>query len=256
VTAARRVAALYDVHGNLPALEAVLDDVGWSGADLAVVGGDVLPGPMPAACLACLLDLELPVLFLRGNGEAAVLAERAGEELGRLPPEAREAVRWSAEQLSPGQASGQARALAGWPATLRVGVDGLGEVLFCHGTPRSDSEIFTRRTPEASLRPVFDGLGASLVVCGHTHMAFDRKIGGVRVVNAGSVGMPFGEPGADWLLLGPGVEPRHTSYDLPRVVARIRATAYPQAEQFAERNVLQPPSEEEMLELFTPAGST
>jgi hypothetical protein len=70
-------------------------------------------------------------------------------------------------------------------------------------------------------------------------------------VNAGSVGMPFGEPGADWLLLGPGVQLRHTPYDLTKAAARIRATDNPQAEDFATRYVLQPPSEREMLEVFT-----
>jgi diadenosine tetraphosphatase ApaH/serine/threonine PP2A family protein phosphatase len=90
-----------------------------------------------------------------------------------------------------------------------------------------------------------------VVVCGHTHMQFDRMIGTTRVVNAGSVGMPFGEPGAYWLLLGPDVELRHTSYDLKRAAERIRQTDYPQAEDFAARYVLQPPSEGEMLEVFT-----
>jgi hypothetical protein len=81
-------------------------------------------------------------------------------------------------------------------------------------------------------------------------MQFDRTIGETRVVNAGSVGMPFGAPGAYWLLLGPGVELRHTPYDLAKAAGRIRATQYPQAEAFAERNVLEPPSEEKMLEAF------
>ncbi|MFP5287096.1 MAG: metallophosphoesterase, partial [Thermoanaerobaculia bacterium] len=76
---------------------------------------------------------------------------------------------------------------------------------------------------------------------------------GVRVVNAGSVGMPFGEAGADWLLLGPDVQLRHTSYDLVKAAERLRATAYPQAQEFAARSVLQPPSEEEMLALFSRA---
>jgi diadenosine tetraphosphatase ApaH/serine/threonine PP2A family protein phosphatase len=89
-----------------------------------------------------------------------------------------------------------------------------------------------------------------LVVCGHTHMQFDRTIGSVRVVNAGSVGMPFGTPGADWLLLGPTLQLRHTSYDLAAGAERIRATTYPQAREFAEQYVLQPPSEEDMLRAF------
>jgi hypothetical protein len=76
-------------------------------------------------------------------------------------------------------------------------------------------------------------------------------VGGVRVVNAGSVGMPFGEPGAHWLLLGPEVELRRTSYDLEEAASRIRATEYPQAAEFASRNVLRPPSEAQMLEAFS-----
>ena len=104
--------------------------------------------------------------------------------------------------------------LAGWPETVRVQIDGVGEVLFCHATPRNDTEVFTRRTAEERLLPIFDGLNVPVVVCGHTHMQFDRMIGKTRVVNAGSVGMPFAEPGVYWLLLGPDsscATPRTTS---------------------------------------------
>ena len=69
-------------------------------------------------------------------------------------------------------------------------------------------------------------------------------------MNAGSVGMPFGEPGADWLLLGPGVEHRRTSFDLAGAAQRIRATDYPEAQQFAAGNVLEPPTEAAMIELL------
>jgi hypothetical protein len=82
-------------------------------------------------------------------------------------------------------------------------------------------------------------------------MPFDRTIGRTRVVNAGSVGMPFGEPGADWLLLGPAIELRHTAYDLEAAARAIRQTAYPDAETFAARSVLNPPSEAQMLEIFS-----
>jgi putative phosphoesterase len=243
-----RVAAIYDIHGNLPALEAVLQDIRQAEVDLVVVGGDVLPGPMPRETLACLLGLDIPVQFIQGNGDREVLSQRAGVETGALPEQVREVMRWTARQLQPEHE----RWLASWPATLRIEMDGLGEVLFCHATPRNDTEIFTRLTPEESLLPVFEGLDVPLVICGHTHMQFDRTIGRVRVVNAGSVGMPFGEPGADWLLLGPGVELRHTPYDLARAAERIRETEYPQAQEFAANNILQPPSEREMLERFTP----
>jgi predicted phosphodiesterase len=239
------VAALYDIHGNLPALEAVLHDVRSAGVEHLVVGGDVLPGPMPAESLARLLDLDIPVQFIQGNGDREVIAPT-----GTLPEAYLESMRWNAEQLS----AEDVRRIAGWPPTLRVAVDGVGEVLFCHATPRNDVEIFTRLTPDEPLLPIFGALGVPLAVCGHTHMQFDRTIGTVRVVNAGSVGMPFGEPGAYWLLLGPDVQLRRTPYDLDAAAARIRATSCPTAEEFAARNVLQPPSEQDILAAFTNAG--
>jgi predicted phosphodiesterase len=241
-----RIAAIYDIHGNLPALEAVLEDVHRAHVDLVVVGGDVLPGPMCRGTIARLLNLDIPAHFIQGNCEVAVLEELAGADPQRLPKEAREIIRWTAQTLDPDQAA----VLATWPKTLRLGIDGVGEVLFCHGTPRHDNEHFTRLTPEDRLLPLFEHLHVKLVVCGHTHMQFDRMVGATRIVNAGSVGMPFGEPGADWLLLGPGVELRHTAYDFARAADRIRATDYPQADDFAARYVLQPPSESQMLEVF------
>jgi putative phosphoesterase len=244
-----RVAALYDIHGNLPALEAVLQDIRQAAVDLVVVGGDVVAGPMPRETLACLLEFAVPVTFIQGNADREVVAQMAGTDASALPEDVREVVRWVAQQLGPEHE----RLLASWPQTLRVDIKGLGKVLFCHATPRSDTEIFTRLTPEDRLLPIFDGLSVSLVICGHTHMQFDRRIGAVRVVNAGSVGMPYGEPGADWLLLGPDVQLRQTSYDLTQAAERIRATTYPHADEFAARNVLQPPSAGEALELFTKA---
>jgi putative phosphoesterase len=244
-----RVAAIYDIHGNMPALEAVLQEIRRAEVDLIVVGGDVVPGPMPRETLRCLLDLDIPVQFIKGNGDREVLGQMAGVETGAIPPQLREVVRWVAQQLHPEYE----QLLAGWPGTFHVDIEGLGEVLFCHATPRNDTEIFTRLTPDERLMPVFAGVKEPLVVCGHTHMQFDRTVGTVRVVNAGSVGMPFGEPGAYWLMLGPEVQLRHTLYDLAKAAERIRGTDYPQAEDFAARNVLKPPTEEEALAVFTPA---
>jgi predicted phosphodiesterase len=158
-------------------------------------------------------------------------------------------VRWAAQQLD----TQHQRLLERWPPTCRIKILGLGDVFFCHATPRNDTEIFTRLTPDDRLRPIFEGLGASLVVCGHTHIQFDRMVGTTRVVNAGSVGMPFGEPGADWLLLDPDVQLRHTRHDLARATDLIRSTTYPQAENFAARNILHLTSEEETLAAFTRA---
>jgi predicted phosphodiesterase len=252
------VAALYDIHGNLPALEAVLYEIRQSDIDEVVIGGDVVPGPMPRETLRQLLDLDRPVHFIHGNGELAILAQMAapapdavtywGTTSGARPPESVcEVYRWTARELLPDYRP----VLASWPNVLRLHVDGLGMVMFCHGTPRSETEVFTRLTPESRLLSLFDELNVSIVVCGHTHMQFDRQIGGTRVVNAGSVGMPFGAQGAFWALLGTDVQLRHTPYDLERAAERIRATSYPQAEAFSERNVLQAPSELDMLDAFS-----
>ena len=92
-----RVAALYDIHGNLPALEAVLQEIRQAEVDHVVVGGDVVPGPMPRETLACLLELKIPVQLIQGNGEVAVLAQMTGTDSG-IPEQAREAVRWKAER--------------------------------------------------------------------------------------------------------------------------------------------------------------
>jgi putative phosphoesterase len=244
-----RVAAIYDIHGNLPALEAVLGDIREAKVDHVVVGGDVLPGPMPRETLVRLLELDIPVQFIVGNGDRVVREQMAGKESSEVPEQFREVIRWNAHQLHPEDE----QILAAWPKTVRVQVRGLGEVLFCHATPRNDVEIFTRLTSEDRLAPVFGGVDVPVVVCGHTHMQFDRTVGKIRVVNAGSVGMPFQDPGAYWLLLGPDVQLRHTSYDLANAAERIRATTYPQAEDFAARNVLQPPSEASILEMFSHA---
>ena len=242
-----RVAALYDIHGNLPALEAVLEDIRETEVDLIVIGGDVVPGPMPLETFELLLNLDIPVQFIMGNGDREVLTEMEGKHSSTLPEEVQKIIRHSAQQLLPEHK----KLIATWPKTLRAEISGLSEVLFCHATPQNDTEIFTRLTPEEKLLPIFNGVNESLVICGHTHMQFDRIVGKARVVNAGSVGMPFQEPGAYWLLLGPDVQLRHTTYDLIQAGDRIRNTNYPQAEEFAINNVLQPPSEQKTLETFT-----
>ena len=241
------VAVISDIHGNLPALEAVLEEIRREDVERIVVAGDVLPGPMPRETLACLREAGIPMQFIHGNGDREVLERIAGADNAALPEPVRESIRWVAEQLGPDDR----RWLGRWPMTLRLEIEGVGRVLFCHATPRNDTDVFTRRTPEERLRPVFAGLDVALVVCGHTHMQFDRMVGPIRVVNAGSVGMTYGEPGACWLSLGPDVRHRRTAYDLARAAARIRASGYPQAGEFADRHVLRPPGEAEVLEVFS-----
>jgi putative phosphoesterase len=195
-----RVAALYDIHGNLAALDAALAEVD---ADVIVVGGDFVAGPWPAETLERLGGLDGDVRFIRGNADREVFEEAQG----LAPPEVMDFVRarLSDEQLA---------FLRSLPLTETLDIDGLGRVLFCHATPRNDSEIFTRDSPDERWREALAGVGADVVVCGHTHVQFDRRIGEVRLVNAGSVGMPYEDvPGAYWALLGPDVELRRTAYE-------------------------------------------
>jgi predicted phosphodiesterase len=240
-----RIAALFDIHGNLPALEAVLSDVRHARVDRIVVGGDVLPGPMPQETLGLLTSLDVPSDFIIGNGDRETAAAARGPVGKAVPEFFHEAMKWNAAQLGPEDV----RFIDSWPLTKELTIDGIGKALFCHATPRNDTEIFVKTTTDDKLRPIFDSLGVQLVVCGHTHMQFDRIVGRTRIVNAGSVGMPFQAAGAYWLLLGPGVTLRRTTYDFDRAAALVRTTAYPQAAQCAAA-ILAPPNEQATLEQF------
>jgi predicted phosphodiesterase len=253
------IAALYDIHGNLPALDAVLREIRHIGVDRIVVGGDVLPGPMPHETMTRLLELEIPTEFIYGNGERAIVAQLLARDPSEvtywgtsggapLPDPVKAMIRWTAQQVRAYQS-----VLESWPPTTSIAIEGLGTVLFCHATPRNETEIFTKRTPEQRLVPVFAGVDASVVVCGHTHMQFDRTVGSLRVVNAGSVGMPFGTTGADWLLLGPGIELRKTSYDTAAAAEQLRRTEYPLVEEMAVQYILNSPPEEVFLDAWADA---
>ncbi len=242
-----RVAVLYDIHANLPALDAVLADIAREPVDRIVFGGDILPGPMPRETIDRVRTMDIPAHFICGNGDREILQRLRGDETTAVPEAFRESMRWNAAQLG----SEDERWIGGWPPTLTLRVPPIGDVLFCHATLRNDVELVTRRTPDDEVSPMFAGAHASLVVCGHTHMRMDRTVDGVRIVNPGSVGMPFGEPGAYWMMLAADVEFRRADYDREDAARRIRAMAYPGAEAFAANNVLQPPSEEQMLAAFT-----
>jgi predicted phosphodiesterase len=247
-----QVAALYDIHGNLPALEATLSEVKSAQVDGIVVGGDVVPGPMPRETLDRLLALGPRARFIRGNTDRIVVDAFDGQPLSRWPPAIRDAVEWTARQLEQRHRD----FLASLPETLTVNVRGQGEVLFCHATPRSDEEIVTAVTPVDRVRPMLQGVTRPVVICGHTHMQFDRSVDGVRLVNAGSVGMPYGRPGAYWLLVGPELRLMRTAYDIERAAERVLKTSYPQAAEFASRHVLNPPTEQEILDAFERAFPT
>jgi predicted phosphodiesterase len=247
--ALQRVAAFYDVHGNLPALEAALTDADAAGVELLVFGGDLALGPMPREVIDRIVALGPRARCLRGNCDRLMVDAFDGRPLGKLPPPVQEQITWAAGELREDHRG----FLAALPETIELTIEGLGDVLFCHATPRSDDEIFTVRTPSERIAPMLGGVGQLVVVCGHTHMQLDRTVCDVRLLNAGSIGMPYGSPGAHWLLLGPDARFMRTGYDLSQAARSIAAADYPQAAQFAARHVVQPPSEEEMLALLEPA---
>ncbi len=218
-----RVAALYDVHGNLPALEAVLADPRCGEADAIVCGGDLVVGPYPAECLDLLEAHRERVRFLMGNCDREAVETPDGGELG-------DAARWSNERLGPDRASRVAR----WPLTVELDVPAVGRVLFCHATPTSDLPILTRITPDEDAARELGGVAADLVVCGHTHVQYDRRVGQMRLVNAGSVGMPYeGSPDARWALLEEGtVELVATAYDAEAALERLERAGFPLFERW------------------------
>jgi predicted phosphodiesterase len=242
-----RIAVISDVHGNLPALEAVLAEIDEAGVDLVVVGGDVAAGPMPRETIERLMALGDLARFVSGNADRELRARFDGEPVDPgLPDAVRQVVEWCAAQLEPRHRD----FLAGFEDRIVVDVDGLGPALCCHASPRNDVDVFTVRSPDSRLRAFFEGVEQRVVTCGHTHMQYERVLDGIRIVNSGSVGMPYGEPGAYWALLGPDVELRKTTYDLALAARRLRRTAYPQADEFADHNVLAPPTAAEALAAF------
>ena len=248
-----KVAAIYDIHGNLPALDAVLAEIDQAAPDLILVGGDVASGPIPKVTLERLMSLGNRARFVMGNADREIISAFDGIPFApNTPDDVQVITSWAAQQLERKHRD----FLASFVPQVVLEVDGLGEVLFCHGSPRSDEEILTEATPAERLHPILAGVAQPVVVCGHTHMQFDRQFGTTRVVNAGSVGMPYGEPGAYWLWLGPEVTLRRTTYDLEQAAQVIRASGYPQAQEFAAENVLKPPTAAEAIDVFERIASS
>lgn len=195
-----RVAALYDVHANTPALRAVLDEIDGD-VDLYLFGGDLLYGGWPRETLDLALSLGQRARFIRGNWERYLLEGRD---------------EWTARYVP-------ADAVRDWPATLTI--DG---VLYCHATPLSDDGI---------VLPQWEGSDWSaftqpVVVCGHVHVQYDVTRGAARIVNPGSVGLPTVRATAWWAIVTDGrdIELRTTDYDSAGTARAMRDTGFPEPE--------------------------
>ncbi|OON30079.1 MULTISPECIES: metallophosphoesterase family protein [Micromonospora] len=240
-----RVAVLSDVHGALPPLEAVLAEPDVAAADLIVLTGDIAAGPQPVEVLDLLAGLGDRVRWVGGNADRELVEARAGR------PSPIEVSNWAAGQLRDDQVA----RLAALPTAVTLSVAGLGEVLFCHATPRDDEEVVLVDSRLSRWAEVLADVPADVrtVVCGHTHMPFARLVDRRLVVNAGSVGMPYGGPGADWALLGPGVQLRRTAFDVDAACARVAAeSGFPDAAGWADEYLRSRHSDAEALAVFGP----
>jgi putative phosphoesterase len=229
-----RVAALYDIHGNVPALESALADVASAGVDAILIGGDVAEGPQPVETLDRLEAVDIPLRWIRGNCD-------------------REPSEWVTERLDERHVT--------WLTTLppidRIDVRGLGPVLFCHGSPRSDEDIVTAVSDPDRVAPMLADVDEAIVVSGHTHVQFDRSVAGHRLINAGSIGMPYqGVAGrAYWMILGPGAEPRNSAFDAEAFASIVRSTGYPHPEWFEVETAEAAAEEYEQMAREQAAGS-
>lgn len=227
-----RVAALYDIHGNLPALEAVLAEVEREGVDVIVVGGDIAAGP-PQPRETVELVRSLPnVHCIRGNADRVFAPEFRDDE----------GLAWLLERLAPGQAE--------WLSELPFSAV-LEDTLYVHATPQDDETVITELTTDERLAELLAGVEQRRVVAGHTHMQLERRVGETLFVNAGSVGWPYeGRPGAYWAIVDESIELRRTDYDRTRTAELIRGSGHPRAEEIAAENIVESPTRAEALEAF------
>lgn len=239
-----RVAAIYDIHGNLPALRAVLNEIEAEGIDRVIVGGDVAAGPMPVEVIATLKSLGERARFVRGNADRLMVRAFDESRSGTGDPAS---VEWAVTQLSQTDRD----FLASFEEQVVVNVNGLGPVRFCHGSPRSDEEILTSLTSESRLGLILENVAEASVVCGHTHIQFDRVFAGWRVLNAGSVGMPYEvPPGARWLRLGPGIEHRTATFDIDAAARVLETSKHPDMASWIETYLRNPTSAAEASAFF------
>lgn len=242
------VAVLSDIHGVLPALEAVLAEPDVSAADRIVLTGDIASGPQPVEVLDRLRGLGERVVWVRGNADRELVALARGDDIEIPDP----ITPWAAAQLREDHTDWLARL----PHPIVLSVDGFGDVLFCHGTPRDDEEVVLVDTRMERWVEVLAHLpaGVSTVVCGHTHMPFVRLAHGTQVVNPGSVGMPYGRVGAHWALLhGGAVTLRRTLFDVDAACAAVcAASGFPDVAEWVDFFLRAKGTDDEAVAVFGP----
>jgi putative phosphoesterase len=222
-----KLAIVSDIHGNLAALEAVLEDLREVKPDLVVHGGDlVFNGPHPAECVDRIRELGWPGVM--GNTD---------EALWTMPPTLSEnTVRIF------GVIAGATTSLLGaervaWLKTLPLEWRDGERVALVHGVPGDTWKIVQPDASDAEIREIYGPLDAELVVYGHIHRPFVRNVSDFTLANSGSVGMPFdGDRRAAYLLVEDGrPEIRRVGYNVRRYVADLERSGYPTSRWLVER---------------------
>jgi putative phosphoesterase len=242
---ARRVAVLSDVHGNHPALRAVLAVLETELAapdpvDTVVFLGDLTWGPEPRAVLKAASTLPVPTYFVRGNAERAVSELAAGT---RAAVAGRSLDAWMLDahgEAGIAQVSGFAQAV-----TLATPI---GATWFSHGSPRSDIELLTPATSAERLTAATAGITERIIVHGHTHLQYQRAVGDLTVIAPGSVGIPYATgdtPGARWAIIDESITLRTTPYDIEEAIHAAERAGYPSTGY--ARHLRTPPTLEEII---------
>lgn len=234
-----RLACLADVHANVAALDAVISSDLFSTVDAVAFLGCLTTGPEPQAVLERCMQLDAPSYFIAGNGERSVIELADGRTIDDWPVGPWVLDRHGAECVA---------MIRSWPKGLIADIAGLGRVRMCHGSPRSDIEVLTPNTIPARIRAATRDVTERVLVHGHTHLQYERTVGGLRLVGPGSVGNPYttGEFGARWAILGPDVQLIETPYDINAARTRIQASGYP-SPKFLE-TLEHPPTPDEIIE--------
>lgn len=242
------VAVIADIHGNLPALDAVLSEPPVANADALIVVGDHASGPQPTEVLDRLRSLGDRAVLVAGNADRELVDIARGRDV----PIPDEVTAWAASRLS----SEHVTMLEVLPHPLVVNIAGFGQVLCCHGSPRRIDDVVLVDSGLQRWQEVFQNVDPNIktVVCGHTHMPFVRLASGRLVINPGSVGMPYGMKDRSWAILSQRkVTLGSTGVDSDDVARRIsESSRFPGVNDWIRDYVLGRPSDGDAMEAFGP----
>lgn len=241
-----------DIHGVFPALRAVLEEESANPSEVLIVLGDSLAGPMPNETRELLQLHASRMVAILGNADREIMAVHYGTDQYTHQG----VFQHAADSLNQSSLTW----LASLPAFESLNLTGIGEVLICHATPQNDEDVVVVDSTIDRWNQVFDGLSeqVKLVLMGHTHMPFQRLVNRRRVINPGSVGLPYGGSGAHWVRISDGViETRITHFDIPNAIGEIVANSgFADARSWATEMLNSTSSDVDALKRMNPRPTT